>query len=212
MTTWELQKKIHEAVKENLHIGMTENELADVISAVAPQWQGDLISGERSADIEGCPTDRKIAYGDVVLLDLQVCTDGQWSDLTRVYFMGEASDAKRAAYEQVVKAISVGETLLRPDTKANDIWHTVRNAIGTEFAFTHHAGHRIGTEEIVTEPRFVPESEDILKEGMVVTLEPAVYYPDAFGIRLENNYLITESGFKRLCSLPININEYIVEG
>ena len=212
MTTWELQNKIHDAVKENLHIGMTENELADLISAVAPQWQGDLISGKRSAEIEGGPTDRRIEYGDVVLLDLQVCANGQWSDLTRVYFMGEATEKHRMAYEQVVRALAAGEAMLHPGSKARDIWNTTHNAAGTEFAFTHHAGHRIGTEEIVIEPRFVPESEDILKEGMIVTLEPAVYLPNEFGIRLENNYLITESGFKRLCSLPLSITEYIVKG
>ena len=212
MTTWDLQNKIHAAVKENLHIGMTENELAHVISSVAPHWQGDLISGKRSADIEGGPTDKVIEHGDVVLLDLQVYMDNQWSDLTRVYFMGEASNKQQTAYEQVVRALAAGEAMLHPNSKAKDIWHTTHNAIGTEFAFTHHAGHRIGTEEIVIEPRFVPESEDILKEGMVVTLEPAVYYPNEFGIRLENNYLITKSGFKRLCSLPTNITEYIVKG
>jgi len=212
MTTWELQNEIHNAVKENLCVGMTENELAQVISSVAPHWQGDLISGKRSADIEGGPTDKVIARGDVVLLDLQVCVDNQWSDLTRVYFMGEASSKQQTAYEQVVRALAVGEGMLHPGSKAKDIWFAMHNAIGTEFAFTHHAGHRIGTEEIVIEPRFVPESEDILEKGMVVTLEPGVYYPNEFGIRLENNYLITESGFEKISTLPINIAEYIVKG
>ena len=212
MTTWELQGQIHKAVKENLHIGMTEKEIAEVISSVCPKWEGDLISGERSADIEGGPTDRVIKSGDVVLLDLQVCADNQWSDLTRVYFMGEVSDKHKKAYSDVLSAISVGEAMLRPGTKAKEIWHKMREAIGTEFAFAHHGGHRIGTEEIVAEPRFVPENEDCLKEGMIVTLEPAVYYPGEFGIRFENNYLITDSGFRRLCSLPTDIMEYIVKG
>lgn len=215
MNTWELQSAIHKAIKENLHIGMTEKELADVITKVYPDWQGDLISGERTADIEGGPTDRVIKYGDVVLLDLQVCAENKWSDLTRVYFMGEISDEQKTAYDQVVNAIKAGEANLYPGKKGKDLWKLVREAAGSEYAFSHHAGHRVGefpTEEIVVDPRFVPECEETLESGMVVTLEPAVYVPGKFGIRLENNYLITENGYERLCNLPLDVQQYIVKG
>ena len=215
MNTWELQSIIHKAVKENLHAGMTELELADVITRVCPDWQGDLISGERTADIEGAPTQRVINYGDVVLLDLQVCSENKWSDLTRVYFVGEITKEYKAAYKQVMNAISAGEANLCPNKKGRDLWEIMHNAIGSQYAFMHHAGHRIGQfpeEEIVAEPRFVPECEEVLKPGMVVTLEPAVYYPGKFGIRLENNYMITEDGYERLCNLPLDENEYIVKG
>ncbi len=215
MTTWEVQSTVHKAVKENLHAGMTELELADVITGVCPLWQGDLISGERTSRIEGSPTKRVIKCGDVVLLDLQICSENKWSDLTRVYFVGGMSDEQKTAYKQVVNALKTGEKNLYPGKKAKDLWKVCRNAIGSEYAFTHHAGHRIGefpTEEIVAEPRFVPECEGILRAGMVVTLEPGVYYPGSFGIRLENNYLITENGYERLCQLPLDETEYIVKG
>ena len=215
MTTWELQSAVHKAVKENLHAGMTEKELAGVITEVCPDWQGDLISGERTSDVEGSPTDRVIRCGDVVLLDLQICAENKWSDLTRVYFVGGISDEQRTAYKQVTDALKAGEVNLYPGKKAKDLWELVRKATGSEYAFTHHAGHRIGefpTEEIVAEPRFVPECEETLKPGMVVTLEPAVYYPGKFGIRLENNYLITEKGYERLCNLSLDEMEYIVKG
>lgn len=215
MTTWELQRVIHKAVKENLRAGMTEKELADVITNVCPDWQGDLISGERTADIEGAPSDRVIKRGDVVLLDLQVCSENQWSDLTRVYFVGEISDEQRLVYRQVAEALKVGEENLRPGEKGKDLWDKVRKATESEYAFDHHAGHRIGAfmaEEIVAEPRFVPECDEAIEAGMIVTLEPAVYYPGKFGIRLENNYLITENGYKRLCNLPLDEEEYIVKG
>ena len=215
MNTWELQAKIHKAIKKNLHIGMTEKELADVITRVYPDWLGDLISGERTAEIEGGPTDRVIKYGDVVLLDLQVCAENKWSDLTRVYFMGDISDEQRTAYEQVVNAIKEGEKNLYPGKKGKDLWELVRKATNSEYAFSHHAGHRIGefpTEEIVVDPRFVLECEELLKPGMVVTLEPAIYIPGKFGIRLENNYLITPNGYERLCNLPLDVQQYIVKG
>jgi len=212
MTTWELQQQIHNAVKGKISAGMTEKELAKIISDVCPNWQGDLISGERSADIEGKPTDRIIKKGDVVLLDLQVYSDNMWSDLTRVYFIGGASEKQISAYKQVKKAIATGETLLRPGKKGKEIWNSMRNAIGTEFAFTHHGGHLIDSKNFYLQPSFTDECEDVLQSGMIVTLEPAVYYPKEFGIRLENNYLITADGCKRLCSLPMEMSNYIVKG
>ena len=214
MTAWELQSLVHKAVKENLRAGMTEKELADVITEVCPNWQGDLISGERTADIEGAPSERIIKYGDAVLLDLQIFSENNWSDLTRVYFVGQMTDKQEKAYSQVVNAIKTGEANLLPGKSGNDLWNLVHDAVGSKYAFTHHAGHRIGNspEEIVAEPRFVPGCTEVLKPGMTVTLEPAVYYPGEFGIRLENNYLITENGYERLCSLPLDAADYIVRG
>ena len=139
MTTFELQRKIHKAVKEKLHAGMTEKELADVITKVCPEWQGDLISGERTADIEGAPTDRVIKNGDVVLLDLQVCSENKWSDLTRVYFIGGITDEQSVAYKQVVNAIKEGEANLCPGKSGKELWKLVRKATGSECAFVHHA-------------------------------------------------------------------------
>ncbi|MBE7042566.1 MAG: aminopeptidase P family protein [Ruminococcaceae bacterium] len=212
MTVWELQKEIHRAVKQHLRPGMTELALAQVISDVCPHWQGDLITGERTAEIEGGPTNRVIQPGDVVLLDLQVNAENQWSDLTRVYFAGEPDEEQKEAYRQVLSALKAGEELLRPGTKGVVLWERMRKAIGTPYAFDHHGGHRIGTEEIVVDPRFVPECEEELKAGMIVTLEPAVYYPGKFGIRLENNYRITETGYERLDDLSLDESDYIVKG
>ena len=211
MTSFELQEKIHTHIKEKLTVGMTEKELGKIISDIWPDWQGDLISGERTAEIEGAPSDRTIKYGDVVLLDLQVYLENEWSDLTRVYFMGEISEEQKEAYKKIKNALKTGESLLYPGIKASKLYEKVRDAIDSPFSFDHHAGHRIGAEPVVS-PRFIPECEEKLKTGMVVTLEPGIYFPGKFGIRLENNYLITENGFKRLDNLSLDETEYIVKG
>ena len=210
MTTFDLQKKIHDKMNQYLQIGMTENDAKNIARSVIPTVGGDIISGERTADIEGDATDKVIGKGDILLLDLQVNLEGTWSDLTRVYFMGRPNDEQVAVYNKVLSALSAGEKLLKPGTRACDIWETMRKATGSEYAFTHHGGHRVGKES-VAEPRFVPECEDVLTEGMVVTLEPAVYIPEKFGIRLENNYLITNDGFIRLDELSLDIDDYIIE-
>ena len=212
MNTWELQQKIHDCIKDNLRTGMTEKEIGEVISSVCADWHGDLISGERTADIEGEPTERVINAGDTVLFDLQIYSGGMWSDLTRVYFVGEPSKKQETAYKAVLKALSEGEKLLCPGTKGKDIWNTMHETIGDEFAFTHHGGHRIDKNNYYLAPSFLPNSEEELKYGEIITLEPAVYYPGEFGIRLENNYIITENGYQRLCSLPMEISHYIVKG
>lgn len=212
MDTYRLQEEIHKVVNEKLCEGMTEIQLADVITSVCPLWQGDIISGERSAEIEGPPTERVIQNGDVVLLDLQVCVGGVWSDLTRVYFVGSMSPKQREAFDKVAGAIRIGEKMLKPGLVVSELWHSMRNAIDSEFAFNHHGGHRIGVTDIVAEPRFVPECGDVLCEGMTVTLEPAIYFPGEFGIRLENNYLITSDGARRLCSLSMKPDDFIVKG
>lgn len=211
MTTFDLQKKIHDSMRKYLQIGMTENDAKNIARSVIPTVCGDIISGTRTADIEGDATDRVMEKGELLLLDLQVNLEGAWSDLTRVYFMGQPSDEKVLVYNQVISALDAGEKLLKPEARACDIYHAMRKAIGTEFAFTHHGGHRIGEQDSVAEPRFIPECGDTLKEGMIVTLEPAVYIPKKIGIRLENNYRITKDGFIRLDGLSLDINDYIIE-
>ena len=137
-------------------------------------------------------------------------SEGQWSDLTRVYFVGEISNEQKEAYLKVKEAIRVGEENLQPGVKCKHLWEIMHEAINSPYAFDHHGGHRIGeAEEIVVNPRFIPESDEELKPGMIVTLEPAIYIPEKFGIRLENNYLITEAGFERLDNLSLDENEYI---
>lgn len=212
MNTWEVQKKIHEAVKNNLAVGMTELELADIISSVCSDWRGDVISGERTADIEGGPTDRVIKSGDVVLLDLQVYSENMWSDITRVYFMDNVTYKMQEAYDSVLKALREGEAMLRPCCVGSELWNSMRKSIGSEYAFEHHGGHLIDKDNFYLPPSFVDECDCQLEEGMVVTLEPALYYPGEFGIRLENNYLITADGYKKLCDLPLDLANYILKG
>lgn len=210
MTTFDLQQRIHDSIRQNLRIGMTENDAKNIARSVISTVGGDIISGQRTADIEGDATDRVLQKGDILLLDLQVNHDGVWSDLTRVFFMGQPDNEQREIYDKVLCALIAGEKLLKPGTRGCDIWETMRKATFSEYAFTHHGGHRVGAMS-VEDPRFIPECEDVLKEGMVVTLEPAIYIPEKFGIRLENNYKITSDGFIRLDNLSLDIDDYIIE-
>ena len=212
MTTWELQAKIHNEIKSNVSPGMKETDIADVITSVCPHWRGDLISGARSACVEGGPTDRTIATGDVILFDIQVYSERMWSDITRVYFVGEPNDKQVQAYKKIADAIKAGERLLRPGTKGKELYDSMRSVIGTDYAFAHHAGHLLSPENAYIKPAFEKNTEDELVSGVVAAIEPGIYYPGEFGIRLENNYRITEKGFERLDNLSLEISDYILKG
>ena len=99
--------------------------------------------------------------------------------------------------------------MLKDGTKCSDIYDFLQREIASEYAFTHHAGHLIGDEPLI-KPQFLPDSAGCLKSGMMVTLEPGIYVPDKFGIRIENNYLITDNGFERLFDYTQDINDFII--
>ena len=206
---FEYQKKLHNALREKLYIGIKENEIVAIIDSFGATWQGDIVSGERSADIEGAATDRVIKDGDALIMDIQFYDGEMWSDITRTYFFGKPTNIMIDLYRKTESALKNAEALLRKGTKCSDIYVFLQNEIDSEYSFRHHAGHLIGREPLV-KPQFLPDSTEHLKAGMAVTLEPGVYVPNEFGIRIENNYLITENGFETLFNYTQKMEDFII--
>ena len=75
--------------------------------------------------------------------------------------------------------------------------------------FPHHAGHQFGVEPVM-QPQFLPEKRALLKKDMLVTLEPGLYFENRFGIRVEDNYIITETGFVNLFDYTLKIEDFIL--
>lgn len=193
--------------------GRTEVEVyADVQRAVVhtagmpTPFAGDFVSGERTLDIGGGPTHRVIEAGDPFIFDLFPTYQGYWADTCRTFIVGGAPTAEqRRIYALLRRALEAGEGMLRPGVKANRVYRAVYEAIAAEGLgdfFPHHAGHGIGLEAPEA-PFLIPGSDEVLEEGMVVTLEPGVYIPDFGGMRLEDNYLITGKGREKLSFFPI---------
>ena len=122
-------KMIYDAVRANLREGVSEREIYDLVGKTAgellrdQQWEyiGDFVSGERTAEIGGDATDRKMKPGDLFILDLSLrCADG-WCDTCRTFFLGEPSEEIRRAYDTVLRCQRVGELAVRPGVKASDI-------------------------------------------------------------------------------------------
>ncbi len=172
--------------------------------------KGDIVSGIRSSKIEGDATDKTIEKGDSIILDLQPRKEGVCCDVTRTFFVGPPSAEQVKVYQAVKFALLTTEKILKPGVKANEIYYSMKNALKPyDDAFVHHAGHKVGFRS-VQQPQFLPEKNQRLKIGDVVALEPGVYIKDKFGVRLENNYLITNEGCVNLFDYPLEIDKFIL--
>jgi Xaa-Pro aminopeptidase len=214
-----LNTHAYDSIRAALREGITERELFDVITAAYARYAGqpvkcvyDLLSGERSGGITGPATDRAVKTGDCLIVDLSPCREGSWCDTARTFFLGPPSEAQRKTYETVLGAIRQGEKLLRPGAAAGHIYARVSDYLVSMGypKLVHHAGHAVGSKAL-EEPDFTENASGVLRQDMVVTLEPGIYAEGQYGVRVENNYLITGDGYEPLFDYPEDI-EYFIRG
>lgn len=162
-----------------------------------------VVSGENSSMPHGVPGDREIRPGDLITMDFGAMLDGWHSDMTRTVAVGPVSDEQRQVYHTVLAAqqacldgLRAGMTGAEGDALARD----VIAAAGYGDYFGHSTGHGVGME-IHEQPRLSPlAKEQVLAPGHVVTVEPGIYLPGRFGVRIEDMVLITETGCHNLTS------------
>ena len=213
----EMNRKAFDRIRQVIGIGSTERDVLREIRAVWDQaagrpvpFSGDIVSGERSGAIEGEAGDRILRRGDVMIVDTQPGYDGCYADTTRTFFVGEITPEAHRAYSAVRDAMAQMEKVLRPGTPACRIHAVMQETLGRYgYACPHHAGHAVGAEKLL-EPRFVPECDDTLTEGMLVTLEPGIYAEGLFGVRIENNYRITKDGCEELFRYPLDEELFVI--
>ena len=202
----------YEIAKRSITEGKSEIELCrDVMSDSILRHgpfefsRGDTwISGPRTLEVGGPPTDRRFRRGESIILDLQSTYKGYWADGARTYVVGETNEKQRRLFEVVLSAKKKAEALLKPGAKCSDVYNVVAREIaraGYSGMFPHHAGHGLGLEDQEA-PFFIPGSKEKLEEGMVCTLEPGIYHPQIGGLRDEDTYLITEKGFEKFTTSP----------
>lgn len=155
-----------------------------------------IASGPNSAFPHAHVTDRKICNNEPVLVDMGIEINGYKSDLTRMFFLGKMPALYKRVYEAVYQAQNLAIAKIRAGVKAADVDSTARNyleSLGLAKYFGHSLGHGVGLD-IHEAPRLSAQSGVILQKGMVITVEPGVYLPGQFGIRLEEMVLVTKSG------------------
>jgi Xaa-Pro aminopeptidase len=158
------------------------------------------------------PGRRRISEAGFVLVDWGAATfSGYKSDLTRVLVTGKIPPKLEKIYRVVLKAQQEAIGKIRPGAKCSDIDAAARNVIeaaGFGKNFGHGLGHGIGLN-IHEWPRFAPTSEEELKPGMILTVEPGIYLPHFGGVRIEDDVLITKTGCEVLSSVPKQFEEIV---
>jgi len=155
-----------------------------------------VASGPNSSFPHHISSKRKLKQNEAVLIDLGADFDGYKSDLTRVFFLGKIPPYAREIYNIVLAAQSAAIKEIQAGTPIKDIDKKARQFIAQKgFAkyFGHALGHGIGLE-VHEEPHIWDKSNEKLENGMVFTLEPAIYLPGKFGIRIEDMALVNKRG------------------
>ena len=191
--------------------GVTEKQVALELDyfmlshgAECVSFETIAVSGKNSSMPHGVPSDKKIENGDFITMDFGAVVDGYHSDMTRTVAFGEISTKQAEVYETVLSAqlaslavLKSGVTCFDADEAARSV---IRNAGYADF-FGHGTGHGVGIE-IHEHPRLSPKSKQTLETGDVVTVEPGIYLPDEFGVRIEDMAFITENGCENLTKSP----------
>ena len=197
-----------EGTWKRLRAGITEREaaaiLAEEFSRVGTPSGGLVQFGPSSALPHGGPGDRRLAAGDVVLIDTGCEVEGYTSDITRTAVFGRASDRFRRVYDVVARAQRAGIDALGPGVPCEDVDAAARKVIaeaGFGEHFTHRVGHGLGMDGHET-PYLVSGNRRPLAAGNVETVEPGIYLPGEFGVRIEDDFAVTATGRDRLSPPP----------
>jgi Xaa-Pro aminopeptidase len=207
---------VHAAVPELLRPGRTEaevgRELAELILAEHDEVAFVIVaSGPNGASPHHAVSDRVLQPGDAVVVDIGGVRDGYCSDMTRNYVVGEPPEGYAelhavlaAAQEAAVQAVAPGAIPAEIDRAAREV---IADA-GYGDRFIHRTGHGIGIE-VHEDPYIVATNTTPVAAGMAFSIEPGIYLPGRFGMRIEDIVLVTEQGVERVNHRP---REVLVAG
>lgn len=176
------------------------NAVGEPLSA----WGNDFRSGEPG----GFPRQRPAAAGEIAVLDIGVGVRGYRSDLCRSFAVDrKPTDLQLKAHARVLKALDHAEMNIRPGASCKKLFEEIHTQLDgwNGYSFYHHLGHAIGLDAHET-PRLNPYWDDTFQVGDVVAVEPGLYGDDLrAGLRLEQNFLVTETGVERLSNFPLDL-------
>ena len=190
--------------------GRTERDIARAVEARIRELGAEasfppiVATAEDGAMPHAEPGDREIGSGELVVFDMGSVLDGYCSDCTRTFAVGEPGDDVREVYDVVLRAQRAALDAVRPAVSGKEVDAVAREIIseaGYGDRFGHGLGHGVGLE-VHEAPRLAMTSEDDLVEGNVVTVEPGVYLPGRFGVRIEDLVAVTADGHRNLSSRP----------
>jgi Xaa-Pro aminopeptidase len=198
-----------------LRPGVSEREIAaqlvyemQKLGAQGESFPTIVAVGPNSALPHYEPGDRPLTESEPLLVDWGAKVNWYGSDLTRVIWLGSIPPQLRKVFDIVREAHDRAIEAVRPGMKAHDLDHVARQIIeqaGYGERFNHALGHGLGIvcHEV---PRIGKGTEARLQPGMIITIEPGIYLPGLGGVRLEDDVLVTESGYEVLSSLPVALS------
>ena len=200
-------------IQPSITIGMRERELATALvqalhsagSEPALPFIPIVATGPNGADPHHFPGDRRLALGDLLIIDWGASHHGYFSDITRTFVVAaEPTQEQLAAHLAVRDAARAARMAAAPDVLAGDVDAAARDSLSQagfgEF-FVHRTGHGLGLE--VHEEPYISQGATVkLEQGMVFTVEPGIYIPSLGGVRIEDDLQVTTNGSHSLTSLP----------
>ena len=201
---------IHEVIHQ-VSLGLSELEVAGKLSGIYSKFGGDgnsfdaiIAYGANGANPHHENDDSHLKPGDSIIIDMGCKYNGYCSDMTRTVFYQEVSEEATDVYALVRLANETAEAMIKPGVRLCDIDKAARDIItdaGYGKEFNHRLGHFIGKD--VHEFGDVSVNFDLeVKEGMIFSIEPGIYLPGKFGVRIEDLVMVTKDGCKVLNSYP----------
>ncbi|MBS1723344.1 MAG: aminopeptidase P family protein [Armatimonadetes bacterium] len=163
-----------------------------------------VATGSHSAEPHHGTSQTQLSKGDVLVMDYGCSVDGYMSDITRTVVIGEPSEEQSKVYDVVFRAHMAARKAIRPGVAAEDIDRAARQVIDDEGYgefFVHRTGHGLGMR-IHEEPYICAGNKHRLEVGNVFSIEPGIYLPGRFGVRIENIVAVTEDGHESMNAEP----------
>lgn len=183
--------------------GMTEIQISDEIErtlrslgAEGLSFETIAVSGVNSNQPHGVPSEKKIEEGDFLTMDFGAVYNGYCADMTRTVAIGYATEEMKEVYDIVLRSQLAGLAAVKAGVKCFDVDRASRSIIeeaGYGEYYIHGTGHGVG-REVHEPPTLNTKSDEILYENQAVTIEPGIYIPDKFGVRIEDLAIVTSFG------------------
>lgn len=188
-----------EYVKPQIRAGVTERDIANEIEyhmkklgASGASFETIVASGKRSSLPHGVATNKIIENGDAVVIDMGAVYNGYCSDITRTVFVGGMTKEQECVYNMVANAQRLAIDAIEAGVSCKDVNEVAVNEFRKDEMdkyFVHSLGHGVGLD-VHERPFVAGRSSDVFKPGMVVTVEPGLYLPDKFGVRIEDMVMV----------------------